>query len=98
MTIAAVYARKSTEQIGFGDDQRSVTRPVENAKAFAASKGWTVSAAHVYTDDGDSGAETTRLRERARVTAAAARGEFDVVVMQRRIGSVVGTATRPSAN
>lgn len=38
--LAAIYARKSTEQAGFDDEARSVARQVEHAKAFAQSKGW----------------------------------------------------------
>ena len=55
--IAAVYARKSTDQNGVADEERSVTRQVENARAYAESKGWTVADEHVYVDDGISGAE-----------------------------------------
>ncbi|CAN5882281.1 hypothetical protein BH18ACI5_BH18ACI5_17240 [soil metagenome] len=40
--IAAVYARKSTEQTGVADDQRSVARQIEHATAYARRKGWTV--------------------------------------------------------
>src|SRR5436190_2161288 len=54
--IAAVYARKSTEQNGVGDEEKSVTRQVEHARAYAARKGWTVADEHVYADDGISGA------------------------------------------
>jgi DNA invertase Pin-like site-specific DNA recombinase len=53
----AVYARKSTEQNGLADEARSVTRQVEQARAFAAGRGWTVADEHVYVDDGVSGAE-----------------------------------------
>src|SRR5215471_3748029 len=55
--IAAIYARKSTEQNGVGDEEKSVTRQIEHAKACAARKGWTVPDAHIYVDDGISGAE-----------------------------------------
>lgn len=41
--LAAVYARKSTEQTGVAAEARSVTRQIENARAYAESKGWTVS-------------------------------------------------------
>lgn len=54
---AAIYARKSTEQTGVAAEARSVTRQIENAKAYAESKGWTVSDEHIYMDDGVSGAE-----------------------------------------
>jgi DNA invertase Pin-like site-specific DNA recombinase len=54
--IAAIYARKSTEQ-DISDEQKSVTRQVEHARAYAARKGWTVAEDHVYVDDGVSGSE-----------------------------------------
>jgi DNA invertase Pin-like site-specific DNA recombinase len=40
--IAAIYARKSTEQFGVDAEQKSVERQIDNARAFAAAKGWTV--------------------------------------------------------
>jgi site-specific DNA recombinase len=55
--IAAIYARKSTEQTGVNDEERSVTRQIEHAKTYALKKGWTVSEDHIYSDDGISGAE-----------------------------------------
>src|ERR1041384_3177803 len=55
--IAAIYARKSTEQSGVADEQKSVTRQIEHARAYADRKGWIVRDAHVYVDDGISGAE-----------------------------------------
>jgi site-specific DNA recombinase len=55
--IAATYARKSTEQNGVADEQKSVARQVENARAFAERKGWTVAEEYVFVDDGVSGAE-----------------------------------------
>ena len=54
--IAAIYARKSTDQ-DRPDVEKSVTRQIERARAYAARKGWMVADAHVYTDDGISGAE-----------------------------------------
>jgi DNA invertase Pin-like site-specific DNA recombinase len=54
--IAAIYARKSTDQ-HLPDAEKSVTRQVEHATAYAERKGWTVDPAHVYQDDGISGAE-----------------------------------------
>ena len=50
--IAAIYARKSTEQTGVADEQKSVTRQVDHARRYAARKGWIVADAHVYVDDG----------------------------------------------
>jgi DNA invertase Pin-like site-specific DNA recombinase len=55
--IAAIYARKSTDQSGVADEQKSVARQVEHARAYAAKKGWRVADDHVYIDDGISGAE-----------------------------------------
>jgi len=56
MMIAAIYARKSNDQ-NLPDKEKAVTRQVERARAYAARKGWTVADAHVYADDGISGAE-----------------------------------------
>ena len=39
--IAVIYARKSTEQ-NVSDEEKSVTRQVEHARAYAVKKGWTV--------------------------------------------------------
>ncbi len=54
---AALYARKSTDDNDRNADNKSVTRQVEHAKAYAAAKGWTVDDEHIYIDDGISGAE-----------------------------------------
>jgi Resolvase, N terminal domain len=55
--IAAIYARKSTDQAGPGDKSESVERQLARARAYATRKGWIVADAHVYVDDGISGAE-----------------------------------------
>ena len=55
--ITAIYARKSTEQTGVGDEEKSVTRQIEQAKAYADQKGWTVPNEFIFVDDGISGAE-----------------------------------------
>ncbi len=39
--IAAIYARKSTDQSGVADEQKSITRQIEHARAYAVAKGWT---------------------------------------------------------
>jgi DNA invertase Pin-like site-specific DNA recombinase len=59
--IAAIYVRKSTEQ-NVSDEEKSVTRQIDQARAFAERKGWTVDDAHVYADDGISGAEFVKRR------------------------------------
>ena len=55
--IAAIYARKSTEQHGVGEEEKSVTRQIEHGRAYAERKGWAIAGEHVYSDDGISGAE-----------------------------------------
>src|SRR5213594_1475379 len=55
--IAAVYARKSNDQLGLTDEQKSVTRQVEHARAYAVRKGWTVLDECLFVDDAVSGAE-----------------------------------------
>ena len=55
MTVA-IYARKSTDQTGMADEQKSVTRQIEHARQYAMRKGWIVADEHVF-DDGISGAE-----------------------------------------
>jgi DNA invertase Pin-like site-specific DNA recombinase len=83
MTTAAIYARKSTDD---DRDQRnkSVTRQVEHARAYAASKGWAVSDDHVYVDDGISGAEFENRPAFAKLIADLPKRRtppFDVLVM-----------------
>lgn len=57
MLKAAIYARKSTDQSNVSEEQRSVSRQVEHARAFASQHGWSVDNSHVFSDDGISGAE-----------------------------------------
>jgi DNA invertase Pin-like site-specific DNA recombinase len=77
--IAAVYARKSTEQ-NVAEDAKSVTRQIEHARAFAAARGWPV--LEEYIDDGVSGAVATKLTGRARMLAAAQDDKFSVVIVR----------------
>jgi site-specific DNA recombinase len=89
MMRASVYARKSTEQTGVSDELRSVARQIEHARAYAASKGWTVEATHVYVDDGISGAEfTTRPGLLRLLNALKPRPPFDVLIVseESRLG------------
>ena len=86
---AAIYARKSTDQSGVSDEQRSVARQVEHARAFAAARGWTVVEEHVYIDDGISGAEFERRPAFLRmINALKPRAPFQVLVMadESRLG------------
>jgi DNA invertase Pin-like site-specific DNA recombinase len=59
--IAAVYARKSTDQ-NLPDAEKSVRRQIERGRAYATRKGWTVADKHVYSDDAISGGEFTEKR------------------------------------
>jgi site-specific DNA recombinase len=86
--IAAIYARKSTEQ-NLPDTEKSVTRQVEHATAYATAKGWTVDPARVYVDDGVSGAEFARRPGFVRLMAGLRpTPPFDVLVMseESRLG------------
>jgi len=86
--IAVVYARKSTEQ-DVSDADKSVTRQIENAAAFIASKGWTRSEEHTFVDDGISGAEFVNRPGLTRLLASLKpRAGFDVLVMseESRLG------------
>lgn len=56
MTIAAVYARKSTEH-GVAIEMTSTARQIEGARAYAATKGWTLPDEFVFEDPKMSGAE-----------------------------------------
>lgn len=55
--IAAIYARRSNEQSGVADEQKSVARQIDHAREYATRKNWTVVDEHVYSDDGIGGAE-----------------------------------------
>jgi site-specific DNA recombinase len=79
--IAAIYARKSTEQ-HIADEEKSVTRQLAHARAYAERKGWRVADAHVYTDDGISGAEFGKRPGFVRLmNALTPRAPFDVLIM-----------------
>lgn len=87
--IAAIYARKSTEQLGGSDEAKSVARQVDHARTYAVAKGWVVDDAHIYVDDGISGAEFARRPSFLRLmNALRPRAPFDVLVMseESRLG------------
>ena len=88
-TAAAIYARKSTDQSGVSDEQRSVARQVEHARSYAARKGWRVLDEHVYVDDGISGAEFANRPGFLRLmNALKPRASFQVLIMseESRLG------------
>jgi DNA invertase Pin-like site-specific DNA recombinase len=87
--IAAIYARKSTDQTGVADEGKSITRQIEHARAYAAHKGWTVADDCVFVDDGISGAEFANRPGFVRLmNALTPRPRFQVLVMseESRLG------------
>jgi site-specific DNA recombinase len=76
---AAIYARKSTDDNERHEENKSVARQVDRARAFAAARGWTVSDEHIYVDDGISGAEFRNRPALLRMLNHL--HDFDVVVM-----------------
>jgi DNA invertase Pin-like site-specific DNA recombinase len=86
--IAAIYARKSTDQ-NVVDEAKSITRQVEHARAYATRKGWTVDDEHVYVDDGISGSEFVKRPGFLRLmNALKPRAPFRVLIMseESRLG------------
>ena len=82
MKVAAIYARKSTDQ-NVADDAKSVTRQIDNARVFAESQGWVVDERYIFSDDGVSGAETRKLVEKQRMLDLIKDGApFEILVMQ----------------
>jgi hypothetical protein len=51
--VAAILARKSTEQVGVTDEQRSVTRQVEHARAYALAHGWVIRDEYIFVERWD---------------------------------------------
>src|SRR5262245_19752979 len=85
--VAAIYARKSTEQ-RVADEQKSVERQVAHAREYAKRKGWIVTAAHIYVDDGISGAEFSKRPGFMRLMNALTPPAFNVLIVseESRIG------------
>jgi len=86
--IAAIYARKSTEQ-NLPDEEKSIARQVAHARGYAMRKGWTVAEAQVYAADGISGAEFLKRPGFLRLmNALKPRPPFQVLVMseESRLG------------
>jgi DNA invertase Pin-like site-specific DNA recombinase len=84
MTHAAIYARKSTDQSNVVEEAKSVVRQVEDAQAFALAKGWIVSPAHIYIDDGISGAEFKRRPGFQRLMATLPHPPFQALVVEEQ--------------
>ena len=89
MLNAAIYARKSTDQAGFAEEQKSVARQIEHARAYAKRKGWGVLDDAVFVDDGISGAEFANRPGFLRLmNALKPRPAFNVLIMseESRLG------------
>ena len=87
--LAAIYARKSTDQTGVSDAEKSVARQIDHGRAYAERKGWAVADAHIYVDDGISGAEFANRPGFVRLmNALTPRPPFQVLVMseESRLG------------
>jgi len=84
--IAAVYARKSTQQDEAGATSESVARQLEHGAAFAKLRGFSLGPS--YHDDAVSGAEYAKLTDRARMVADAEAGRFTILIVaeQSRLG------------
>jgi DNA invertase Pin-like site-specific DNA recombinase len=87
--IAAIYARKSTDQSGVADEAKSVTRQIAHAREYAARKGWMVDDGCLFVDDGISGAEFANRPGFVRLmNALKPRPAFQILIMseESRLG------------
>jgi len=55
--IAALYARKSTDDSDRNAVARSTQQQIDSATAYAKAKGWTVDPSYMFVDDNISSAE-----------------------------------------
>ena len=88
MKIAAIYARKSTEQRGADNEAKSVALQIRNARAFAVDQGWTVADGHVYADDAVSGADVRKLRARQQLLDVIDAGALFQVLIVREESAI----------
>lgn len=96
--LAAIYARKSTDDSDRNAEARSSTRQVERATEYAIAKGWTVDPHHVYVDDAVSGAEWKhRPGFNALLAACEPRLPFGVLVVSALSRSGRDTVRTPGA-
>lgn len=89
LVSAAIYARKSTDQAGVSEEQRSVTRQIERAREYAARHGWVILEECIWVDDGISGAEFVKRPGFLRLmNALKPRPPFQVLIMseESRLG------------
>jgi DNA invertase Pin-like site-specific DNA recombinase len=87
--IAAIYARKSTDDSDRNAEARSTQRQIGSATTYARTKGWTVDPRYIFVDENTSGAEwKQRPGFNALLAALEPRPPFDVVIVSElsRIG------------
>jgi DNA invertase Pin-like site-specific DNA recombinase len=83
--IAAVYARKSTDQSAVADEAKSVARQIAHAKSYAERKGWTLTESCIFVDDGVSGAELEKRPGVQRLRAALKpRSPFQILIVSEQ--------------
>lgn len=71
------------------DEEKSITRQIAHAHDYASKKGWIVADAHVYADDGISGAEFVKRPALLRLmNALKPHPSFQVLIMseESRLG------------
>jgi site-specific DNA recombinase len=74
----AIYARRSQDEKGADQEDKSTSRQLSNARALAAERGWQVVGE--YIDEARSGRNVGRLAQRARMAADAEVGKFTAVI------------------
>ena len=88
--IAAIYARKCTEQTGVADEQKSVARQIEHARAYAAAQGLDRRRRRTSTSTTASAAPSSRNRPGflRLMNALKPRPPFQVLIMseESRLG------------
>jgi site-specific DNA recombinase len=87
--IAALYARKSTDDSDRNAEARSTQRQIDSATTYARTKGWTVDPRYIFVDENTSGAEwKQRPGFNALLAALEPRPPFGVVIVSElsRIG------------
>jgi len=86
--IAAIYARKSTEDTRSKEEGKSVARQIENATAYATEHDWIVDPELIFIDENISGGEFKNRPGLAACRAAAEAHRFGkLIVMERsRLG------------
>ena len=89
--IAAIYARKSTEDTRSKEEGKSTARQIENATAYAVANGWTIDPDLIFVDENISGGEFVNRPGLAACRAAAAAHRFERLVVMER--SRIGRAT-----